>query len=450
MLKLYNTLTRKKEVFKPIKKGEVRMYVCGPTVNDIPHLGHAMQQVAFDVLRRYLEYLGYKVKFVSNITDIEDKIINKANELGVSVDELVKKNEKFHKEDYERLNVRKPDVQPHATEYIREMILLISKLEKNNYTYLIENDGVYFDTSKFKKYGLLSQQNLNDKKTKSRISKNDNKKNNQDFVLWKFSKPNEPCWDSPWGAGRPGWHIECSAMSHAILGMPFDIHGGGQDLIFPHHEDEIAQSESAFGKKVCNYWIHNGMVNVEGVKMSKSLGNFRTIRDLLSIYSPQVVRFSLLLAHYRSIIDFSEERMNSARTTFSRIEKKIIEIKKANHVGKDFSDKYRKEFLKAMDNDLNTPKAIQVLHELINNEGFDSEKKLKLIYEFDQVLGLNLKEIKEEKQDVPADIKELLGQREKARNEKKWDVADEIREKIKKKGFLVEDSPEGMIVRKIE
>jgi cysteinyl-tRNA synthetase len=259
-LEIYNTLTRKKEEFKSINSNEVRMYVCGPTVNDVPHLGHARVQIIFDILRKYFIYSGYKMKFVSNVTDIEDKIIKKANELGISIKELTEKNLKEHLDDYAKLGVDKPDVQPKATEYVSEMIDLVKRLEDKGYTYVIPEDGVYYNISKFKEYGKLSGIDLGQLKSSRELkddSKGQEKKDSKDFVLWKFSKPEEPSWDSPWGKGRPGWHIECSAMTHAILGNPFDIHAGGQDLIFPHHEDEIAQSEAAYNKKMCNYWILN-------------------------------------------------------------------------------------------------------------------------------------------------------------------------------------------------
>ena len=315
-LKLYNTLTRKQEVFKPIKKGRVGMYVCGPTVNDVPHLGHARQQITFDILRRYLKFIGYKVKFVSNITDIEDKIINKANELNEPIESLTKRNLSAHLEDYSQIGVSKPDVQPKATQYVSQMIELVKKLEEKGYTYIIEDSGVYFNIKKFKNYGKLSGQDTKDLQKGTRVKLNEEKKSKEDFVLWKFSKPGEPSWKSPWGAGRPGWHIECSAMSHTLLGLPFDIHGGGQDLIFPHHEDEIAQSEAAYGKKVANFWVHNGMVNVNKVKMSKSLGNFTTIRDLLANYPGAVIRYFVLSAHYRKPLDFSLTNLDAAKNAF--------------------------------------------------------------------------------------------------------------------------------------
>src|SRR3989344_1947881 len=259
--KIYNTQSRKLEVFRPIEKGKVKIYVCGPTVNDVPHLGHARQQIIYDVLRKYLEFRDYHVTFVCNVTDVDDKIIDNANKLGMNINDFIEKNLRAHIEDYRKIGVSKPDLQPRATEYIDEMISLIKLLEGKGYTYVIPSDGVYYDISKFEEYGKLSGQNIEELRAGARIDVKDKKRNAEDFVLWKFSKPNEPEWDSPWGKGRPGWHIECSAMSESILGLPFDIHGGGQDLIFPHHEDEIAQSEAAYGKKVANFWIHNGMIN---------------------------------------------------------------------------------------------------------------------------------------------------------------------------------------------
>ena len=312
VLKLYNTLTRKKGIFKPVKKNQVKIYVCGPTVNDVPHLGHARMQIIFDVLRRYLKFLKYDVKFVSNITDIEDKIINKAKELNEDINKLTERNLKSHLEDYEKIGISKPDFQPKATEYVNDMIALIKKLESKGYTYIIKNDGVYYNISKFKGYGKLSHQDIKKLKSGLRVKEKEGKKNKEDFVLWKFSKPGEPKWESPWGEGRPGWHIECSAMSEKILGLPLDIHGGGQDLIFPHHEDEIAQSEVGYGKKFANYWIHNGMVNVDKIKMSKSLGNFKTIRDILKDYSGETIRYFVISTQYRKPIDFSKKALDNS------------------------------------------------------------------------------------------------------------------------------------------
>jgi len=439
MLRLYNNLTRKKEEFKPIHEGNVRMYVCGPTVNDVPHLGHAREQISFDVLRRYLKFLGYQVKFVSNITDIEDKIINKANELNISIDELTRKNEKAHAEDYSALGIQKPDVQPKATDYVENMIELVKILEKKGYTYIIDGDGVYYDISKFKSYGKLSHQNIKNLKAGSRVIAKNQKKNKEDFVLWKFSKPKEPFWKSPWGDGRPGWHIECSAMSNKILGLPLDIHGGGQDLIFPHHEDEIAQSEAAYGKKLSNYWIHNGMVNVDRIKMSKSLGNFRTIKEILKKYSGETIRYLIISNHYRKPLDFSEDILKNSKNSCERLGNIICELKDDGKINK----KYIEDFEKAMNDDLNTPRALQVLWKLVRDE--NAQGKLETIKKMDEVLGLNL--LKKEKIKIPEEIKKLIGEREKARKNKDWKKADELRTKINKLGYVIEDKGDGSIIK---
>lgn len=436
---LYNTLTKKKELFKPIKKGEVRIYVCGPTVNDVPHLGHARSKITFDILRKYLIYSGNKVKFVSNITDIEDKIINKAKELGISISELTTKNEKAHKEDYLAIGVDSPDFQPHATEFVPQMIDLIERLEKKGYTYKTD-DGVYFDISKFKNYGKLSHQKIENLKSGARVKSNEDKKNKEDFVLWKFSKSEEPSWKSHWGDGRPGWHIECSAMSHAILGLPFDIHGGGQDLIFPHHEDEIAQSESAYGKKMANFWVHNGMVNVDKIKMSKSLGNFKTIRDLLKEYSGEIIRYFVLSTQYRKPIDFSKAGLDDAKNSYERLKNIISELKE----DEDVNDNYLIEFEKAMDDDLNTPRALQVLWKLARDK--NAEGKIGTIEKIDEVLGLKL--FKKDEIKIPKDVLKMVDEREKFRKEKNWKKADELRNKIMEKGFEVLDGKNGVELRK--
>lgn len=440
-LKLYNTLTRKKEIFKTIEEKKARIYVCGPTVNDVPHVGHARQQISFDILRKYLKFLGYKVKFVSNITDIEDKIINKANELGVSIEELTEKNYKAHMQDYESIGVEKPDIQPKATQYVGEMIALIKKLEEKKYTYIINEDGVYYDVSKFKNYGKLSHQNIDDLKAGARVKAKDLKKNPQDFVLWKFSKSGEPSWNSPWGKGRPGWHIECSAMSNAILGLPLDLHGGGQDLIFPHHEDEIAQSEAGYGKTFSNYWMHNAMVNVGGTKMSKSLGNFKTIRDILREYSGETIRYFILSAHYRKPVDFSKKELEESKASLERLKNIILEIVDDGKI----NEKALEEFEKAMDDDLNTPKALQVLWALARDK--KAEGKIKTIKKIDAIFGLNL--LKKEEFKIPKEVEKLLEQREEARAEKNWKKSDELREKIKSLGFLIDDTQEGARVKKI-
>jgi len=448
-LKLYNTLTRKQEVFKPIKKGRVGMYVCGPTVNDVPHLGHARQQITFDILRRYLKFIGYKVKFVSNITDIEDKIINKANELNEPIESLTKRNLSAHLEDYSQIGVSKPDVQPKATQYVSQMIELVKKLEEKGYTYIIEDSGVYFNIKKFKNYGKLSGQDTKDLQKGTRVKLNEEKKSKEDFVLWKFSKPGEPSWKSPWGAGRPGWHIECSAMSHTLLGLPFDIHGGGQDLIFPHHEDEIAQSEAAYGKKVANFWVHNGMVNVNKVKMSKSLGNFTTIRDLLANYPGAVIRYFVLSAHYRKPLDFSLTNLDAAKNAFERLQRKILELRKQTHKGTDLTKEYESEFIKAMNDDLNMPKALSVFLKALDDFDFSPKKKLKLLEKLDSILGLKIKDFKEEKVSISAELKFLIAEREKYRKARDFAKADIVRERIKELGFTIQDTYDGPKLNKI-
>jgi cysteinyl-tRNA synthetase len=445
-LKIYNTLSRKKETFKSIEKGKVGMYVCGPTVNDVPHLGHARVQIVFDVFRKYLEFLNYKVNFVSNITDIDDKIINKASELGISIKELTKKNEKEHFEDYKSLGVKKPTIQPHATDYVLEMIDLVKILEEKKYTYIVPKDGIYFAVSKFEKYGKLSRINLEELKSNRQLkdqTKGQKKKDSKDFVLWKFSKPSDPeetKWDSPWGKGRPGWHIECSAMTHFILGNPFDIHAGGQDLIFPHHEDEIAQSEAAYGKKMCNYWIHNGMVNIDKIKMSKSLGNFKRIKDLLKEYSGETIRYFVLSTHYRKPIDFSKSKLEESKISLEKLRNLIQKIKDDKKTNKD----YLKKFKKSMDDDLNTSETINLLWKLIKDK--KAQGKYSTIKEIDKVLGLNL--MKKEKINIPKEIKELAEKRLIAREEKNWKLSDKLRDKINKLGFSLKDTKEGYEIKK--
>ena len=417
------------------------MYVCGPTVNDVPHLGHARMQINFDILRKYLKFSGHDVKFVSNITDVDDKIIKKANELGEEIKKLTERNLKAHLEDYGKIGIDKPDVQPRATEYIPEMVYLVKRLEQKGYTYVIKNDGVYFDISKFNDYGKLSHQKIEDLIAGKRIDIKEEKRNKEDFVLWKFSKPDEPSWDSPWGKGRPGWHIECSAMSEKILGLPFDIHGGGQDLIFPHHEDEIAQSEAATGKKFVNFWVHNGMVNVDNVKMSKSLGNFKTIRDLLKDYDGKIIRYFVISSHYRKPIDFSKSELDDAKTSYERLKNIISDLKG----DKEVNTKYLEEFKNAMDDDLNTPQALAVLWKLVRDK--DAKGKIGTIKEIDKIFGLDL--LKEEKIEIPNEIKKLVEEREEMRKKKNWKESDNIRNKIEKLGYSVDDTNEGTKIKKI-
>ncbi|MDP2624980.1 MAG: cysteine--tRNA ligase, partial [Candidatus Peregrinibacteria bacterium] len=327
MLHVYNTLTNQKEGFKPIQEGKVDMYLCGPTVYDNGHLGHGRSAVAFDIIRRYLEYVYREenVTFVTNYTDIDDKMINRANEEGITVKELADRIIPEYEKDYGSLGVKPPTIQTLATEYVDQMIEIVEKLIKEEYAYELE-DGVYFEVEKFKEYGKLSNQKREELQAGSRIDKNDNKRHPHDFVLWKKEKPGEPSWDSPWGKGRPGWHIECSAMSYSNLGQPFDIHGGGQDLTFPHHECEIAQSEAAYGVQFCNVWLHNGFITVDKEKMSKSLGNFFTLKDIFKKYDPRAVRYFFLTSHYRSPIEFSDQQLEQAKNTLDRIRDFLLNL----------------------------------------------------------------------------------------------------------------------------
>ncbi len=441
-LMLYNTLTREKELFYSITPGEVRMYVCGPTVNDVPHLGHARQQITYDLLRKYLKFLGYNVKFVSNVTDIDDKIINKAKDLNEDINVMTQRNLKSHLEDYAKIGIEKPSIQPKATEFVPQMVELIEILEKKGYAYVIPEDGVYYDTSKFEEYGKLSHQNTDDLISGVRIEAKELKKNKADFVLWKFSKPFEPKWGSPWGEGRPGWHIECSAMSNTLLGLPLDIHGGGQDLIFPHHEDEIAQSEAAFEKKLSNFWVHNGMVNVDKVKMSKSLGNYKTIRDLLENFSGEVIRYFVISAHYRGPIDFSQSSLVDAKNSYTRLKKLVLAIVNDENENKE----YLLKFTSAMDDDLSTPRALSILWELIRDT--NAKGKYNTIKKIDSIFGLNL--FIQDEIEIPQEVINLCTEREEARKNKDWTKSDEIRAKINALGYTISDSQKESKIEKIE
>src|SRR3989339_396749 len=478
MLRLYNTLSRKKEEFVPLNEGKVGMYVCGPTVNGIPHLGHAMSQVSFDLIRRYLIFSGFDVKFVSNITDIDDKIIAGANKAGLSIGEFSEKNEAGHKNEYAKLNVMSPDVQPKATEYVSEMIELIKKLEEKGFSYLIEDDGVYFDTAKFEGYGKLSGQNLEMLEIGKRKKLTDEKRNDGDFVLWKLAKEGEPFWESPWGKGRPGWHIECTAMSLKHLAESFDIHGGGADLIFPHHENEMAQSEAYTGKPFVRYWMHNGFITIDKEKMSKSLGNFFTIKEVLERYDPEVVRFFILSTHYRSPIEFSDEQLKEAEvsidryyTTLTRISDFLNSVgagEKTSAVEKTFEEMvraFREKFLTAMDDDFNTALAVGHIFELIRevNKYLDGKpsgqkakelvlKTMELLKEAGSVLNTFRKTPDEwqtalmKTKKIPLTEKDILNRitsREEARQKKDWAAADAIRKELDEKGIILEDKKEG-------
>ena len=461
-LKLYSTLTRKKEVFKPLQKGKVGMYVCGPTVYDKGHLGHARAAIAFDVVRRYLLYKGYDVTFVFNYTDVDDKIIDAAAKRKISPQQLAEELVPVYQKDYAVLGMLKPSVEPRATKHIPQMIDVIKKLGKKGHIYVLP-DGVYFDITTFKEYGKLSRQNIDELRAGSRVDVVEGKRHPQDFVLWKFKKPGEPFWKSPWGDGRPGWHIECSAMTMTHLGAMFDIHGGGQDLIFPHHEDELTQSECATGKQFAKYWMHNGFVTVDNEKMSKSLGNFFTIQDILKKYDPKVVRYYLLATHYRSPINFSDKLLDMARNSLDRINEFIDNLQQyhptkhptpkdadASMVAKQI-DQARKKFEKGLDDDFETTVAFAALFDFIRDinklmaEKKLSEKNVKACLSFlkglDQVLAV-MTFGGEDK--APAAVLQLVAQREEARKRKDFKASDSIRDELKKKGIILEDSANGV------
>ncbi len=451
VLKLYNTLTRKKEVFKPIKKSEVGMYSCGPTVYWYQHIGNLRTALLNDLLKRVLFYNGYKINHVTNITDVDDKTIRASRKERVSLRELTKKYEDIYLDDLDSLNVIRPTIVPRATQNIGEMINIISKLLKKGVAY-VASDGVYFSIDKFPNYGKLAGLEKM-QKAKAMVKGDEYDKDNlRDFALWKFPTEDDGdvFWDAPFGKGRPGWHIECSAMSIKYLGERFDIHTGATDLIFPHHTNEIAQSEACTGKKFVNYWIHGAFLNMKNEKMSKSLGNISTLRDVLEKgYDALHFRYLVLMTHYRKELAFSFESLDAARNAFERLRRKISDLRKNLYGGKDKTDEYQEMFLGAINDDLNLPRALQVFWNALDDDGFDSKKKLKLLKKFDEVLGLGIKEMREEKLKIPSDVRELIERREKMRAAKNWGEADLIRAKIREKGFEIEDSDEGIRVRKI-
>ncbi|MBS3172205.1 cysteine--tRNA ligase [Candidatus Woesearchaeota archaeon] len=448
-MKVYNTLTRKKEEFKPIKPKTVSIYVCGPTIYDYGHIGHGRSAVNFDIIRRYFMYKNFKINFVFNYTDIDDKIIERANRENTTTKKLTEKFEKIYDQDYEKLNVLPPTHKPKPTEEMTSIINLIKEIEKKGFSYMLD-DGLYFDTSAFKNYGKLSHQIIKELQAGVRIKADEKKKNFQDFVLWKLSKSGEPSWPSPWGTGRPGWHIECSAMSSKYLGQPFDIHGGGQDLIFPHHENEIAQSESVNKKKFANYWLHNGFVEVNKEKMSKSLGNFKTMREIFEQYDPMVVRYMILSAHYKAPIDFSKDNLEQAKNSLNRIQEFVLNAKESKkEIDKELLESTKEDFIEYMDNDFDTPKALAVIFNFIreSNKQGNGKNAYDLIIDLDKILGLNLDKLKKDK--IPEKVKEMVKQREKARNDKDWIKADKLRDAIKELGFIIEDSEKGQKIKKI-
>jgi|SRR3989338_4705052 len=450
-LKLYNTLTRKKEEFKPISKKQIGMYSCGPTVYSYAHVGNLRTYIFSDLLKRVLMYNGYKVKHVINVTDVghltsdsdegEDKMMRglKKEGMEISLESMKKLGEKYLKafrEDFRKLNILEPDFWPRASEHIQEQIKLIESLEKKKFIYKT-SDGLYFDSGRFKDYGKLAKLNIEGLKEGKRISKGE-KKNKTDFALWKFN--NSLGWDSPWGKGFPGWHLECSAMSMKYLGEHFDIHTGAEDLIPTHHTNEIAQSESATGKKFVNYWLHGAFLKFGGKKVSKSEGGLYTASELEEKgYIPLDFRYLCLMTHYRKPLNFSLENLDAARNAHQRMRRKVIEIRKQEHKGSDFSEEFSERFLEAVNDDLNIPKALDVVWRVLEEFDFDSKRKAKLLEKFDSVLGLGIKEMKSEDVELPGELKELLKQRERLRKEKKYAEADLLREKIRNLGYNVED-----------
>ena len=464
-MRIYTTLSRKKEEFKPIEEGKARIYVCGPTVYNYFHIGNARPFVVFDTLRKYLEYRGYKVKFVQNFTDVDDKIINKAREEGVTAPEISEKYIAEYFKDAAALNVKKADVHPKVSEHIPEIIDFVSTLIDRGYAYEVNGD-VYFSTRKFKGYGKLSKQNIEDLEAGARIAVGEIKEDPLDFALWKAQKEeDEIAWDCPWGKGRPGWHIECSAMAKKHLGDTIDIHAGGQDLQFPHHENEIAQSECCNGVPFANYWMHNGYITIDNEKMSKSKGNFFTVRDILEDYSGEVIRFFLLSGHYRNPINFSDALMEQAKAGLARMENAKENLKHliANSGGEmtddekaalDGYDKYREEFIAAMDDDLNTADAISAIFELVTaintavKDGASREfaqKSLDTLMELATVVGLLQQDADDE---IDDEIQKLVDERQEARKARNFARADEIRDMLKERGITLKDTPQGVQIIK--
>ena len=451
MIKIFNTFTSKKENFKPITEKHVKMYVCGMTVYDDCHVGHARVLIVFDLIYRWFLNSGYDVTYVRNITDIDDKIIKKSNDEGCHFKELTARYIESMQEDSKVLNIIPPTFQPKATEAISSMIKMISILVEKSFAYVGNNGDVFFEISKFNNYGKLSKKNIDDLNAGSRVKVDDNKKSFGDFVLWKLSKDDEPYWDSPWGKGRPGWHIECSAMSSDILGSSFDIHGGGQDLIFPHHENEIAQSESCHDHKMANYWIHNGFVNVDDEKMSKSLGNFFTLKNVLKNYSGEIIRFFVYKSHYRSPLNYSDQNLNDAKAA---VEKIYLALRpyKCIQVDLDWSKPSLNNIKDALDDDFNSPKAISIIFELISELNKSSNEDLaNEIYSVLKVIGLMAIPqeeffIKSSKIDQDH-IEKLIEKRMQAKKQKDYQKADELRNEIDSLGVILEDTPDGTVWR---
>ena len=466
-MKIYNSLTRKKEEFVPLKPGKVSMYVCGPTVYNYFHIGNGRTFIVFDTIRRYMEYRGYEVNFVQNFTDIDDKMINKANEENTTVKEIGDKYICEYYKDADGLNIKRATTNPRATEYINEIIDFVSGLIEKGYAYEVNGD-VYFRTKKFEEYGQLIGQDLDDLQAGARINVDERKEDPMDFAIWKAQKPGEPAWECPWGLGRPGWHIECSCMAKKLLGDTIDIHAGGMDLAFPHHENEIAQSEALTGKKFANYWMHAAFLNVNNQKMSKSLNNFLTARDALKEYDADVIRFLMLSGHYRIQLNFSNELLESAKASVERLynaignlENLISEVKNEKMTDEEIKyleslDAYRQRYIEKMDDDFNTADAISVLFDLIrdtnSNIGINSskelcEKALELIRELGLPLGILQKTTKG---DLEAEVEALIAERQQARKDRNFALADKIRDELKARGIELLDTPQGVRWKKVD
>ena len=452
MLKIYNTLTRKKEIFSPRIEGKVGLYVCGMTVYDYCHVGHARVMVVFDTVARYFRHLGYELTYVRNITDIDDKIIHRAREQGVSLSELTERFIEAMHEDERALSVLPPDIEPKATQSIPGIIAMIEILCAKDLAYVGNNGDVFYAVTKFKNYGQLSGKNLDDLQVGERVDVDLAKRNPLDFVLWKMAKENEPAWPSPWGLGRPGWHIECSAMSTCCLGNSFDIHGGGMDLQFPHHENEIAQSEGATGEKFVNFWMHNGFVRINEEKMSKSLDNFFTVREVLKQYQPEIIRFFILSSHYRSPLNYSDEQLNDARLALIRL---YTALRGCNGENADIDTAYKARFEAAMDDDFNTPVALSVLFDIARELNAAKEAKSAKVKHlvvtlrfFGGLLGIVQGEaedflksgvVNDEVIDVEL-IEQQIQSRLVAKKAKDWSLADKIRDDLKEQGVILEDT----------
>ena len=466
-MKVFNSLTRKKEEFVPLEPGKVKMYVCGPTVYNFFHIGNGRTFIVFDTIRRYLEYRGYEVEFIQNFTDIDDKMINRANEEGTTVKDIGDKYICEYYKDADGLNIKRATVNPRATEFIDDIIEFVKGLIDKGFAYEVNGD-VYFRTKKFEGYGKLIGQNLDELQSGARINVDERKEDPVDFAIWKAQKPGEPAWESPWGLGRPGWHIECSCMAKKLLGETIDIHGGGTDLAFPHHENEIAQSEALTGKPFAKYWMHSAFLNVNNQKMSKSLNNFLTARDALKEYEADVIRFLMLSGHYRIQLNFSNDLLESAKASVERLynaignlENLISEVS-TNEITDEEADylnsldNYRQRYIEKMDDDFNTADAISVLFDLIRDinskVGINSskelcEKALELIRELGMPLGILQKTTKVSLED---EIEALINERQQARKERNFALADKIRDDLKAKGIELLDTPQGVRWKKID